>query len=172
MRTPKMQSRVLVGMAACLASLLFGGPLAAAGLYRCSGVEGPTFSDRPCGVDPQRVSKAAQPSAERVQAAQQALQREQALAGQLQSRRLQREVLASGGAAGILQSSPGLDSSQRMPVAAPAATKALVDQRQRKGDRLASHKAGARKDPRITFEVKLPAPPRNTGKAVRSRKAP
>ena len=55
MRTPKMQSRVLVGMAACLASLLFGGPLAAAGLYRCSGVEGPTFSDRPCGVDPQRV---------------------------------------------------------------------------------------------------------------------
>jgi Domain of unknown function (DUF4124) len=172
MKTQEKPSRMWVGMAACLASLLFSGPLAAAGLYRCSGVEGLTFSDRPCGADAQRVSKAAQPSAERVQAAQQSLQRERALAGQLRSHRVEREVLASGGAAGILQSPPGLDSSQRMPVAAPAATSVRADQRQRKGDRTASHKAGARKDPRITFEVKLPAPPRNTGKAVRTKGAP
>jgi hypothetical protein len=170
MRWFKSQTHRVAGIAACLASLLFTGPLAAAGLYRC-GADVLTFSDQPCGPDAQLIPRAAQTSAGQVKAAQQAQQREQALAGQLRSQRLERErqAPAAGGATGIRQSPPGLDSTQQMAVAAPAATKLLASGWQRKGQRAGQHKTGAQRDPRVTFEVKMPAPKRNTGKAARAK---
>jgi hypothetical protein len=144
--------------AAGLALFFLCGPLLASTLFRCNVDGRTTYSDQTCSGQPVAALRGdASPSAQQLRAGQQRAQNEQALAAQWRAERLSRErsSTAATSAAGIVASAPGLTAADRL---APAQSHALANQlgtKEGKGKRKL-----AQKDPRVTFEVKLPAPKR------------